>query len=321
MSAVKPLAVTIMGPTASGKTDLAIALQDILGAEIISVDSALVYRGMDIGSAKPTPEELAKAPHRLIDIRDPAEPYSAADFCNDAKREVENIVAQGKTPLLVGGTMMYFKALLEGLSDLPIADEAIRSEIAMQAEQKGWPSIHEELAKVDPVSAEKIHPNHSQRLSRALEIYRITGKPMSSFHGQLQGGLLDKYRWVQIAMMPEDRKVLHKRIEMRFNKMLELGAIDEVKALMARGDLHKDLPAMRSVGYRQIWEYLEGEYDYNEMIEKGVAATRQLAKRQITWLRSWKNLNWLYTQSKGGKSLGFEEIMNKSLKFIHNEAI
>lgn len=317
----KPLAIALMGPTAAGKTDLAIALHERCGADIISVDSALVYRGLNVGAAKPSAEEQTRAPHRLIDIREPEQAYSAADFCRDAKIEMRNILDEGKTPLLVGGTMMYFKALLEGLSDLPAADEYVRAAILAEAQEKGWPSIHDQLAQVDPVSAEKIHPNHSQRLSRALEVYRVSGKPMSEFHGKLQGGTLDDFNWVQMAIAPRDRQRLHERIALRFSKMLELGMINEVKSLMANPNLHKDLPAIRSVGYRQVWEHLEGQYDFEQMIDKGVAATRQLAKRQLTWLRSWQNLNWIYTQDEQGESLEFEKIYEIAMNFIRTKAI
>ena len=318
---MKPLAIALMGPTASGKTDLAIALYEKLNLEIISVDSTMVYRGLDIGAAKPTQVELARAPHRLINIREPSQPYSAADFCKDATREMEDVICSGNTPILVGGTMLYFKALLEGLSDLPVANEGIREEINQEATIHGWPYVHELLAKVDPVSAANIHPNHSQRLSRALEVYRISGTPLSKLQGNLVGGLLNKYRWVQLAIAPRDRQVLHDRIKLRFSKMLELGLLEEVKLLMSKSDVHKNLPAIRSVGYRQAWEHLEGDYDFSTMVEKGIAATRQLAKRQYTWLRAWQSLNWIYTQDMDGVLLSNEEILDKSLKFIQMKAI
>lgn len=327
VGAGKPLAISLMGPTASGKTDLAIALHQRYGAEIISVDSALVYRGMDIGSAKPSAQELSLAPHRLIDIRDPSEPYSAADFARDAKREIQKIIEAGKIPLLVGGTMLYFKALLEGLSDLPEADPKIRKEIETEAGLYGWEAIHKQLAEVDPESAAKIHPNHSQRLSRALEVYRVSGKPMSQSHGQLSGGVLEDYDWCQIAIGPRDRKVLHDRIRRRYRQMLDNGLIQEVEGLRNLRDvdnnrlLHKDLPAMRAVGYRQAWDYLDGELNYDEMVEKGVVATRQLAKRQLTWLRSWQGVHWLDTQAEGGQILSLEEIIAKLLKFFDKRDI
>ncbi len=317
----KPLAITLMGPTAAGKTDLAIALCEQLNAEIISVDSALVYCGLDIGSAKPSREELARAPHRLIDIRDPADPYSVADFCRDARSEMEKIVAAGKTPLLVGGTMLYFKALLEGLSPMPTADEAVRKEIEKEAELYGWETVHQELKKVDPVSAEKIHPNHSQRLSRALEVYRISGKPMSSFHGVMNNAAINDYDWKQFAISPRDRKVLHERIGLRFDQMLEQGFLDEVRGLMARDDLNSDLPAIRAVGYRQAWDHLSGDYDLNECRERGKAATRQLAKRQLTWLRSWTDLNWVDTQAQSGDFHSIDELSETILKILQKGAI
>ncbi|MFL0810395.1 MAG: tRNA (adenosine(37)-N6)-dimethylallyltransferase MiaA [Agarilytica sp.] len=310
-----------MGPTASGKTDLAIALTEALNAEIISVDSALVYRGMDIGSAKPSAQELARAPHRLIDIRDPSEPYSVADFYRDAKFEIEDIVAHGKTPLLVGGTMLYFKALLEGLSPMPTADENVRAQIECEAAEKGWSYIHAQLKEVDPVSAEKIHPNHSQRLSRALEVYRISGKPMSSFHRQAGEGLLAQYNWQQCVIAPRERRVLHERIALRFEKMMQQGFLEEVQTLVARGDLNKDLPAIRAVGYRQAWEHLHGDYDEVVMFEKGCAATRQLAKRQLTWLRSWPNVHRFDSLDSHGKQRSTKEMCESVLKFLQKSPI
>lgn len=280
-----------MGPTASGKTALALELAEKHNCEIISVDSALIYRGMDIGSAKPSAEELARGPHRLIDIRDPAESYSAADFRTDALAEIEQIISLGKTPLLVGGTMMYFKALQEGLSPLPSANEAIRAEIQAEADTKGWEQLHAQLRAIDPVSAERIHPNDPQRLSRALEVYRICGKSLTELT-QIKSAPLP-YDVVQFAIAPRERKVLHDLIAQRFRLMLQQGFIDEVTQLKTRSDLHLDLPSMRCVGYRQCWQYLNGEFDYDTMVEKAVTATRQLAKRQLTWLRSWPELNWL----------------------------
>jgi len=282
------LVVCLMGPTASGKTDLALQLVQEFPFEIISVDSAMVYRGMDIGAAKPSIEELKIAPHRLIDIRDPAEPYSAADFCHDAKREIAAIQAQGRIPLLVGGTMLYFKALQQGLSSLPAADEAVRQQILQEAEKVGWEALHEKLMQVDPESAKRIHPNDPQRLQRALEIYYITGKPMTAHFAKNNDEGNDEF--YNLGLLPNDRKWLHERIALRFHQMLENGFLDEVKKLFARHDLHEALPALRAVGYRQAWAHLKGEITYQEMIEQGIAATRQLAKRQITWLRSWSAL-------------------------------
>lgn len=297
MNKQQPKVLFLMGPTASGKTALALALAEQHNGEIISVDSALIYRGMDIGSAKPSAEELARGPHRLIDIRDPSESYSAADFRTDALAEIEQIIAMGKTPVLVGGTMMYFKALLEGLSPLPAADEHVRAEIQAQADTLGWESLHQQLQLIDPISAARIHPNDPQRLSRAIEVYRISGKSMTTLTQTKSAPL--PYDVVQFAIAPNDRKVLHKLIAQRFEIMLQQGFIDEVAALKARGDLHLDLPSMRCVGYRQCWQHLDGEFDYDTMVEKAVAATRQLAKRQLTWLRSWPELTWLESGAKG----------------------
>ncbi|WP_298442091.1 tRNA (adenosine(37)-N6)-dimethylallyltransferase MiaA [uncultured Ferrimonas sp.] len=287
----RPLAICIMGPTASGKTDLAIALRQHLPVELISVDSALIYKQMDIGSAKPTAAELTQAPHRLIDILDPSESYSAADFVADAHREMAKIVADGKIPLLVGGTMLYFKALIEGLSPLPSADATIRAQIEAEAEQLGWQALHQQLAEVDPISAERIHPNDPQRLLRALEVYRISGKSMTELTKVKAPP--SPYRYVQFAIAPSDRAVLHQRIEQRFLAMLQQPFEQEVHALMARGDLDTNLPSIRCVGYRQMWSYLSGEIDRDTMVAQGVAATRQLAKRQLTWLRGWGELDWL----------------------------
>lgn len=287
----KPQAIFIMGPTASGKTALAMALRQQLPVEIISVDSALIYRCMDIGTAKPTREEQQIAPHRLIDIFDPAQSYSAADFRRDALLEMEKIVASGRIPLLVGGTMLYFKALLDGLSPLPSADVTIRAEIEMQAKQFGWGAIHKRLQVVDPISAARIHPNDPQRLSRALEVFLVSGKSLTELTEIVEAEL--PYNVLQFGISPQDRKILHQRIEMRFLQMLKTGFEDEVSALYARGDLYGDLPAIRSVGYRQMWSYLSGEISYDEMVYRGICATRQLAKRQITWLRGWKNVHRL----------------------------
>lgn len=306
-----------MGPTASGKTDLAIALSKVLPVEVISVDSALVYKGMDIGSAKPTLDELSLCPHRLIDIRDPADPYSAADFRRDALSAMAEITAAGRIPLLVGGTMLYFKALLEGLAEMPSADQSVRAAIEREALDKGWPHIHAQLAEVDPESAERIHPNHSQRLSRALEVYRVSGKTMTQLQAEQESDpLQDHYNLVQLAISPRQRATLHARIALRFEKMLELGVIEEVEALRARGDLHLDLPSMRAVGYRQVWEYLDGACTKEEMVERGVVATRQLAKRQYTWLNGWTDLNWINTEDKDGQALSEENILNQALQFL-----
>ena len=288
----KPLAIFLMGPTASGKTDLAIQLRQQLPVEVISVDSALIYRGMDIGTAKPSKAELALAPHRLIDICDPAESYSAMNFRHDALREMRDITAQGKIPLLVGGTMLYYKALLEGLSPLPSADEKVRSEIEAKAALIGWGGLHQELTKIDPISAQRINPNDSQRINRALEVFYLTGKTLTELTAQKGEAL--PYDILQFAIAPEQREVLHRRIEQRFHKMIELGFQQEVEKLYRRPDLNENLPSIRCVGYRQMWEYLRGDYDHDEMVFRGICATRQLAKRQITWLRGWaSSIQWL----------------------------
>lgn len=291
-----PPAILLMGPTASGKTALAIELCQALPCEIISVDSALIYRDMNIGTAKPSAQELAQAPHRLIDILDPAQSYSVAEFRNDALSAMHEITQRGRIPLLVGGTMMYYKALTEGLSTLPTADPLVRAEIEKQAAEFGWQALHQSLQAIDPVSAKRIHPNDPQRLARALEIYRISGKSMTELSLNKQPSA--PYHFSQFAIAPNDRKVLHDRIAQRFDIMLQSGFEEEVLGLKAREDLHLDLPSMRCVGYRQMWQYLNGENTYQEMREKGLAATRQLAKRQLTWLRSWQNLHWLDTFSK-----------------------
>jgi len=278
-------AVALMGPTASGKTAAALAIARALPCEIISVDSALVYREMDIGTAKPNAEELASAPHHLIDIIDPRDAYSVAQFRKDAARLVQEIHARGRLPLLVGGTMMYLNALRNGLDDLPGADPALRQQLDEEAARIGVPGLHARLASVDPVTAERLAPNDSQRIQRALEIWHLTGKPMSALLAQ-QGPREPDFPMLAISLEPEDRAALHARIALRFDQMLAQGFIEEVEKLRARGDLHLDLPSIRCVGYRQAWEYLDGAYNYETMRERGIIATRQLAKRQITWLRS-----------------------------------
>ncbi|EMU6159114.1 tRNA (adenosine(37)-N6)-dimethylallyltransferase MiaA [Yersinia enterocolitica] len=293
----QPPAIFIMGPTASGKTALSIALRQRLPVELVSVDSALIYRGMDIGTAKPSAEELALAPHRLIDIRDPAESYSAADFRKDALKEMADITAAGRIPLLVGGTMLYFKALLDGLSPLPSADPQVRQRIEQQAAELGWETLHQQLAEIDPVAAARIHPNDPQRLSRALEVFFISGKTLTELT-KISGETLP-YRVHQFAIAPVSRELLHQRIELRFHQMLDAGFETEARALFDRGDLHTDMPAIRCVGYRQMWSYLSGEIDYDEMVYRGICATRQLAKRQMTWLRGWGSVQWLDSDKPG----------------------
>ena len=280
--------IALAGPTASGKTAAAFAIAAQIGVEIISVDSALVYRGMDIGTAKPTAAELASVPHHLINIRDPLQAYSAAEFVTDAGQLISEIHARGKTPLLVGGTMLYFKALFDGLDDMPRADPAIRAAIAAEAQALGWPALHAQLAAVDAVTAARLAPADSQRISRALEVYRASGQPMSSFHTTKKIADTAHSMWTNalISLEPTDRAWLHARIAQRFDAMLAAGFVDEVKALRARGDLNPDLPSMRCVGYRQMWEALDGTAPLNEVRDRGIFATRQLAKRQITWLRS-----------------------------------
>ncbi len=282
-------AIALVGPTASGKTAAALALAGSLqhqgGAEIISIDSALVYRGMDIGTAKPSREELAAVPHHLIDTLDPLDSYSAAEFAKDATGLIQDIRARGKTPLLVGGTMLYLKALLEGLNDMPPADPEVRAQIHARAAQLGWPALHAELAQVDPQTAARLAPGDSQRIGRALEVWTATGQSLSSFHQSAKASAPDWHIPV-ISLEPLDRAWLHQRIAQRFEQMMAAGFMDEVKTLRARGDLHPDLPSMRCVGYRQAWQGLDEGWSEAEICERGIFATRQLAKRQITWLRS-----------------------------------
>ena len=275
-----------MGPTASGKTELALCLARQLPVEIVSVDSALVYRGMDIGSAKPDPEQRARVPHHLIDILDPTQSYSAARFRADALKCMAEITGRGRLPLLVGGTMLYFKALKEGLDPLPPADARLRSEIDDRAARTGWPALHAELARLDPVTAARLQPTDAQRIQRALEVCLTSGRPMSELLGRAGDAL--PYRLLEIALMPSDRSVLHRRIAQRFEAMLAAGLLDELRRLRASYPLHPDLPSMRCVGYRQAWAYLEGRTDEADFRARALAATRQLAKRQMTWLRSWQ---------------------------------
>ncbi|MGB0280968.1 MAG: tRNA (adenosine(37)-N6)-dimethylallyltransferase MiaA [Neptuniibacter sp.] len=283
-----------MGPTASGKTDLAMKLYDSLPCEIVSVDSAMIYKGMDIGTAKPDAETLQRYPHRLIDICDPTESYSAAEFRRDALAEIKEIRDAGKIPILTGGTMLYFHALRNGLAQLPEADPVVRQRLLDEAEQMGWPHMHARLAEVDPESAERLNPNDSQRLQRALEVYEISGRTMTELWAEQEKQKPD-FPIISMAVMPDDRAELHQRIEKRFDIMLEQGFIDEVRQLWERGDLNLQMPSVRCVGYRQVWEYFSGTWDYETMRFKGIVATRQLAKRQVTWLRSWENLTWMDT--------------------------
>jgi tRNA dimethylallyltransferase len=311
----KPPAIFLMGPTASGKTSLAIDMRQRFPVDIISVDSALVYRGMDIGTAKPDAETLQRAPHALIDIRDPAESYSAAEFRQDALDEMSRITAQGRVPLLVGGTMLYFKALASGLARLPSASPEVRQVIEQRAGEQGWAALHGELAEKDPEIAERIHPNDPQRISRALEVIELTGRKMSELQREQAEQQLE-YRVLRIVACPEPREVLHQRIMMRFEQMLKEGFMNEMKALRARGDLSPELPSMRCVGYRQAWGYLEEDYDFDEMREKALAATRQLAKRQLTWLRQETTALW-YDPTIGNKK---ESVFREVSKFLEKSS-
>jgi tRNA dimethylallyltransferase len=296
-----------MGPTASGKTDLAIDLVRELPCDIISVDSALVYREMNVGTAKPTADELAKAPHRLIDICDPIESYSAARFRQDALNEIEQILAQGRIPLLVGGTMLYFRALQYGLSEMPEADPEIRSRLDEEIKEHGLSALHKRLQQVDPLAAERISKNDSQRIQRALEVYELTGTPLSELQNS-DGEPKLPYHVIKLVRAPEDRSILHSRIEQRFHNMLENGFEVEVKGLLQKWDLDHEMPSMRLVGYRQMLRYLQGVYSYDEMIDRGIIATRQLAKRQFTWLRSEKDANWLSEENKN--------VLGQALKIV-----
>ena len=293
-----PVAICVMGPTAAGKTAAAFALADEFPVDIISVDSAQVYRGMDIGTAKPDRATLERYPHRLIDILDPAERYSAAQFREDALREMESITGAGRIPLLVGGTGLYFRALLEGLSDLPEADEATRAAIEADAADRGWAVMHTELAEVDPETAARISPNDPQRIQRALEVHRLTGTPMSAQLGQ-KSAAPAPYRFLKFGIAPADRAELHRRIESRFNEMMAAGFLDEVRRLHERGDLHPDLPSIRAVGYRQLWSHLDAEFDRAESIRQGIVASRRYAKRQLTWFRKEPELRWLDSTEAG----------------------
>ncbi len=302
-----PFAIFLMGPTASGKTDLAIDLVRELPCDIISVDSAQVYRGLDIGTAKPSAAEQVLAPHRLIDICDPTESYSAARFCQDALREMEEIFSRGRIPLLVGGTMLYFRALQYGLSDMPDADPEIRARLEEEREEAGLSAMHARLQQIDPQAAERINPNDPQRIQRALEVYEITGRPLSALQQQ-SGEQKLPFAVIKLVRAPEERSLLHRRIEQRFHRMLEHGFEQEVVDIVQKWDLDHETPAMRLVGYRQMLSYLRGEYSRDEMIERGIIATRQLAKRQFTWLRSERDSNWLNDQGKN--------VLDQALKTI-----
>ncbi len=295
-----PVAIFLMGPTATGKTDFAVELAKRFPVEIVSVDSALVYRGMDIGTAKPSLELRQQYPHHLIDICDPAEAYSAGRFRADAIAVLRDVITKGKVPLLVGGTMLYFRALERGLATLPTASPEVRAAIDARASAAGWPAMHEWLAQVDPASAKRIHPNDPQRIQRALEVYEMTGRSLSEFLADGQSST--EFQYHKIALVPPDRKILRERISLRFRNMLGQGLVDEVRKLRARGDLNADLPSMRAVGYRQVWEFLDGQVSESEMVERAVIATAQLAKRQMTWLRSEQNL--ITINPLGGEASG-----------------
>lgn len=310
---VQPV-VLLMGPTAAGKSDLALALAESLGGEIVSVDSAQVYRGLDIGSAKPDAATRARVPHHLIDIADPAEAYSAARFREDAAAAIGAIRARGRLPILAGGTMLYFRALQQGLAGLPRADAALRAELEREAAREGWPALHARLAAVDPETAAKLHPNDSQRIQRALEVHRLSGRPMSALQREAPGGGLEG-AVVKLAVSPPERAELHARIARRFRLMLEQGLLDEVRRLKARGDLHRELPSMRAVGYQELWRHLDGEWDLATATERAIAATRQLAKRQLTWLRSEPALgDWLDPADPGVTARAEERIRSAAVE-------
>ncbi len=294
----KPSAILLMGPTASGKTALGVAMAQALNAEIISVDSALVYKGMDIGTAKPSLAERAGVPHHLIDILDPREAFSTGQFRNRALELMADITARGKLPLLVGGTMLYFSAVTQGLAQLPEADTEIRQRLDDELQQMGKEVLHARLAQVDPQAAARIHVNDPQRIQRALEVYEISGRPLSSFFDADQQAE-QPYRFIKLIVAPEQRSTLHAKIAQRFDRMLAQGFLDEVRALWQRGDLDESMPSIRCVGYRQAWSYLSGEYDFETMRDKAIIATRQLAKRQFTWLRKEQDAHHLITGSEG----------------------
>ena len=302
-----PPVICLMGPTASGKTALAVELVQRFPMEIVSVDSALVYQGMDIGTAKPDAETLRLAPHRLIDIRDPADAYSAAEFAADARRAIADIRAAGRVPLLVGGTMLYYRALLDGLAEMPAADPQVRRRIEREAAETGWAVQHARLAGLDSAAAARIHPNDSQRIQRALEVYEITGLPLSEWwaRARKEGAEFAYEKWV---VSPEDRSVLHERIEQRFHAMVREGFVEEVAALRARGDLDLGLPSMKAVGYRQVWEHLDGAFGFDDMVRRGIAATRQFAKRQLTWLRGESEAIWF----QGTPRQSLDEVLRRA---------
>ena len=310
MANTQPPAIFLLGPTASGKSDLAMKLTSHLPVELVSVDSALVYRDMNIGTAKPDAEILRQYPHHLVDIRNPDEVYSAADFRSEVLTLMSAISERGNIPLLVGGTMLYFKVLIEGIASMPAADSAIREKIVREAKTGGWQKVHQRLAEVDPESAARIHPNDPQRLQRALEIWELTGESMTQLHKKQQDLVSLPFSVCQLAIIPSDRADLHRIIAARFEQMIKDGFIEEVEHLREKYDLNAELPSIKSVGYRQVWQYLEGEVDRKAMQERAIIATRQLAKRQFTWLRGWSNL----------KEIPFPEV-NEALKIIQASSI
>jgi tRNA dimethylallyltransferase len=291
----RPLAIAIMGPTASGKTACAVEWAQKLNTEIISVDSALVYRGLNIGAAKPDAETLLLAPHRMIDIREPHEIFSAADFALEAMPHMQALAEQGKIPLLVGGTGLYFRALLDGLSEMPAANAQVRTELKARADIIGWQAMHAQLQSIDPTSAARIHPNDPQRVLRALEVYTLSGKSLTDWKAQAQRKPFP-FRVLEIVLAPSDRNILHERIALRFDQMLEQGFLDEMRELMSNPLLHPDLPSMRAVGYRQAWSHLKGDSTFDEFRTLAIIATRQLAKRQLTWFRGLLSSHWLDPQ-------------------------
>jgi tRNA dimethylallyltransferase len=314
-AAGRPPVIFLMGPTASGKTDIALRLCEVFPFEIVSVDSAVVYRGLDIGTAKPGPEERARVRHHLIDLLDPREPYSAGRFREDAIAAMAEIRARDRVPLLAGGTMLYFRALAEGIGPMPPADPDVRAALDREAAERGLEALHAELRALDPEAAGRIHPNDPQRIQRALEVHRITGRPISAFQGERTAEPLGD-RILQLAVAPTDRERLHARIAERFDAMLAAGLVDEVAGLRERSDLHPDLPSMRAVGYRQTWQYLDGELDARGLRERGIIATRQLAKRQLTWLRGMPDVEWFDSEADP-----FPAIRERVARFLDSDVV